>query len=156
MLLFVADLFWLIWAGIFCNRLWRLLRFGRSPLIFASFPFQLGQELRVTLVQAGRLRGCQTLRLTLRCIEEVRLEWKLSSGRSRSELVCDALYEDCQTLQAEHLSLSHGSQLEISFPLPADAPPTMLSQYPPRYWELEISADTQGMAYTGLFFVPVY
>ncbi len=151
----LLDLVWLVSLAVLVAHLRRLHRFGRSTLVFAGFPFHLGQDLRVTLEQAGRLRDCQSLELTLRCIEEV--PETVGRGRHQStKVVCYALYEDCQTLQPESLRLTPGSQLPISFPLPPDAPPTRRSEQPPRYWELEIKADTPGIDFLERFLVPVY
>ncbi len=151
----LLDLVWLLSLVVFVNHLRRLHRFGRSTLIFAEFPFHLGQDLRATLAQAGRLQDCHSLQLTLRCIEEV--SETVGRGRNQStKVVCYALYEDCQVLQPESLRLTPGSQLSISFPLPLDAPPTRRSEQPPRYWELEIEAGFPGVDFKEQFLVPVY
>ena len=42
------------------------------------------------------------------------------------------------------------------FKLPPGLPTTALSEYPPRYWELELKVARPGVDYAATFLVPVY
>jgi hypothetical protein len=44
----------------------------------------------------------------------------------------------------------------VRFPIPPDAPTTELGARPPRYWELELSAEVPGVDFGARFLVPVY
>jgi hypothetical protein len=46
--------------------------------------------------------------------------------------------------------------MELKFKLPEKGFETRLSERPPRYWELEVLAETPGIDFNAFFFLPVY
>jgi hypothetical protein len=70
--------------------------------------------------------------------------------------VCYEVYADARTVDDARGLWEGRRGLALSFPFPADAAPTRLSERPPRYWELEIGAEVPGIDYQGRFLLPVY
>jgi hypothetical protein len=132
----------------------RWLKYGPSFVRFSRFPFFLGQTLEVEWCSPRGIGACENLTFTLRCVEEV-LE-TTGSGRDRSQsLVPYQVWSDTFEVAGpgEHL---RGERVPVTFLLPESAEATALSQYPPRYWELEIKARTPGVDYGAVYLLPVY
>jgi hypothetical protein len=151
----VFDLLWLVIVGALVYHVLRFLRFGNSSLRFHTFPFFLGGELEVSLENARRFEKFNSVELHLRYVEEV-YESRGSGSSGSSQVVCYALYEDRQRLQPEQLKLTPDDRLLIRFPLPTDPLSNLLSEHPPRYWEIEIKGDAVGVDYGAIFPLPVY
>jgi hypothetical protein len=133
----------------------RYLKYGTSMVSFDAFPFFLGGDLAVRFAGSGRGEIFDRVTATLRCVEE-RYETR-GSGKNRSQrVVCYELYADTQTGEGARARWEGRRGLALRFPLPAEAPPTRLSERPPRYWELDVSAEVPGVDYRGTFLVPVY
>lgn len=126
----------------------RRLRFGRTRVLFRSFPFFLGQRLTVTFCGGKRLAG-RRLSVTLRCIEE--------ALRSPSKYRPDKQIVSYRKHHAEATVEADGQgRAAIAFPLPKEAPGTRLSANLPTYWELIVKSRPPGPAYEGIFLMPVY
>ncbi len=151
--------------GFFFYRWMQRLKYGGSELQFSRFPYFLGDELDVLLSGSARLRGYTKLKLTLRCVEE-----KFERRGKSNDVVAYALHEDEREYAAGEIDLGQGPParllaftvedsppLGFSFPLP-DRPElsTSLSADEPRYWELEVKAETPGLDYKAVFLLPVY
>lgn len=151
--------------SVFLYRWLQRLKYGASELHLAHFPFFLGDGLDVSLAGAARLAGYTKLKLTLRCVEESPKRCTGSSG-----LAPCALYEEERTYGPGELDLGPGrparllallardsSPLRLTFRLP-NRPElsTSLSADEPRYWELEVLAETPGFDYGAVFLLPVY
>ncbi len=127
----------------------RRAKYGVAMLRFRRFPFRTGEELEVHMARPPRLAGVESPEALLRCVQE-RYEMR-HTGDSRSQVV--VAYEICsETKRAEY----RRGEYVWRFTVPESAPGTALSERPPRYWELELKIETQGVDYSGTFLVPVY
>jgi hypothetical protein len=131
--------------------IWRFFTFGRTRLELAECPFRLGQRLSARFVATRPIDTAQ-LRCTLRCVEEHWTETVDSRGKRHPKQESYQIYEDSTATP-----LAGGREAEIAFDLPEAAHyASALSDTPPRYWELEVSADTPGLDFHALFLLPVY
>ena len=125
----------------------RRLRYGVSRIGLGSFPIAAGTTAELLLDGLSPAVCALPMRATLRCIEE-RFEVR-GSGRNRRRVsICYELYRD-------EAPVAPGDA-RLRFELPEGAPGTRLSGIPPRYWELELLAETPGVDFRGRFLVPVY
>jgi hypothetical protein len=146
------DLILVASLGAFIYQFARWVQYGGSRLRFAAFPFFLGGPFEAYLEGAHRLRSFRSLAITLRCVEETYER----QGRS-TNVVCYQIYEDREQWTAATSPAGDASDLRIVFSLPVEKElATRLAQAPPRYWELELAADTPGIDYKATFLVPVY
>lgn len=136
--------------------LWlRFLKFGTSYLRFNRFPFLLGRDLSV---QFGNGRGIgmyKKMTITLRCVQEKFVTTCMSDKRT-IRVVCDQLYVDSKTLERGGEYRAGDADIPISFSLPSGPLGTCLLERPPRYWQLEIKAETGGVDFLARFLLPVY
>lgn len=147
----ILDLIVLVAVGAVLYQFAQWLRYGTSVLRFTTFPYYLGSSLDVVLPGSQRLRGCNSLTLTLRCVEES-FE---TQGKSNS-VQCYRIYEDVQTIPKGMEAGVEMGALPISFRLPDGDYETRLSTRPPRYWELMVKADKPGLDFNVTFLLPVY
>lgn len=167
----IFDAIALVAWGFFFYYVVQSGKYGDSRLRYASFPFFLGEHAEVYLEGIDRLKGLRQLTATLRCVEEVVVP--TTSGNSRSsQPTCSSIYEEVRTLRPEEIPFGSGAParflrlarqedgfaaLRLEFALPDDdAYETRLAATPPRYWELEVKADTPGVDYDATFLLPVY
>ena len=144
----IFDLLFLlvIWNAL--KHLLHALKYGGSYLRFESFPFRLGEELRVRF---GPNRFDQ-VRFTLRCVEE---QWEIGgTDRDRSKkLVSDQVYSDELVVDTSATT----PELDVRFQLPDDPKlATHLAGAPVRYWQLRAQADAPGLDLDVALLVPVY
>ena len=71
-------------------------------------------------------------------------------------IVVYQLYAANETHQPDHHPLEQGTEQEVVFPLPDGEYGTQLTAKSPRYWELEVTAQTPGKPHHATFLVPVY
>jgi hypothetical protein len=128
--------------------LWRGPRFLR----FHGFPFLLGGRLEATLETRWPV-GTERLTLTLRCVAE-HVVRESGSGKARDGTTIRTELEQlwATTFDVELPAGGDGRRVPIVVDLPADAPPTSLSQDPPRYWRLDVRLPDGPVR----FLVPVY
>ncbi len=149
------DLVTLAAIGHAIYLLLRYLKYGTSALSFDAIPFRVGQEAGLRFLGPGRGEVPDRVVVTLRAIEE-RYETR-GSGKNRSQrVVCYENYADTRTVEDVRVRWEGRRGLALRFALPADAAGTRLSERPPRYWELEVSADVPGVDYKATFLLPVY
>lgn len=132
-------------------------RFGRSLLLFERFPFFLGETLDVTFQAPHAIRHFNEAIFTLRCVQDDRepvQERNTSHVRmvviSRQIFARQARIED---IEPESDAINGYA---LSFPLPEGDYGTDVTQYPARYWQLVVEADTVKGPYKRVFRVPVY
>lgn len=141
--------------GVFACAWWtvylvrRRAKYGVSTLRFRRFPFRVGGELELHLARPARLAGIEAPEATLRCVQE-RYETR-GAGRNRSQVV--VAYEVWSTTARAGF---RWGEYVWRFEVPEDVRGTALSERPPRYWELELAIETDGVDYAGTFLVPVY
>ena len=119
----------------------RRLRFGRTRILFSSFPYYLGGNLDVSFEGGKKLANRSKLDVTLRCVEEV-FEVGGHGRHRRLELVCYQIYHDQRVYATDR-----DGRASFSFPLPAEMPGTQLIESPPTYWELVVRAAMSGVDY---------
>lgn len=139
-------------VGYAIYRLVRYAKFGSSELHFRSFPFFLGEAFEAELSTPRCLGGLRSIGMALRCVEE-RFE---TSSDDTHEVVCYQIYGDTVRLEPERDYRAADAALPVRFPLPADGRPTVLSERPPVYWELEVTGDAPGVDWKTRFLLPVY
>ena len=134
----------------------RRLKYGTTYLRFERFPFVLGDAIDVRFGTSKGIGAFDRLSFTLRCIQE-RYETR-GSGENRSQqVVCYQRYTDSLVMDEAGLFQGGDAECPLAFPLPDDAElTTALAERPPRYWELEIRADTPGVDFRATYLVPVY
>ncbi len=133
----------------------RYLKYGRSVLSFERFPFFLGETFDATFTNNKGIGFFRRLSFTWRCVEEV-YETHGTGKNRRTQAVCYQIYGDTREIDQPGQHSGWNEPVPVSFPIPADQPPTALASGPPSYWELEIHADTPGIDYRATFLVPVY
>jgi len=154
----VVVVFDLVTVGIIVHAIYlvmRWLKYGVATVTFGRFPFVLGEEGTIHFEGTARGEPPRTLTATLRCVEEA---YETSgSGKNRStKTVCYEVHADTRTVDDVRGRWEGRRGLALSYVFPAAAPPTRLSERPPRYWELEIGAEVPGIDYQGRFLLPVY
>jgi len=143
--------------GYGAYRLSRFLKFGRSRLRFATFPFFLGEKLKVWLSNGRGIGRFGSIRFTLRCLEEEVLHNSMGSEGGSSNTVFAELHADSFSVREPGTHEAGSPELPIAFDLPPDAAlATSLSSSPKRYWELMVQAKTRGLDYKTTFLLPVY
>ena len=125
----------------------RRLRYGPSRLRFATFPIAPDSEAELPLDAVSPRARAHPMKATLRCVEE-REEVHVSGRERETRTVCYELWRDERAVAP-----GEGS---VSFTIPPGAPSTALAALPPRYWELELTAEARGVDYGARFLVPVY
>lgn len=115
--------------------IWRRLSQTLTASVrLARFPFFLGEQMEIEL-RGPRFRGPRAWRITLRQIEES--------------------YKGVFQVYAERRTVETSERpIRLVFPLPADGVPNRLTEFPHRYWELDVTRPGQrrGM----VFLLPVY
>ncbi len=144
-----------IYAFAFAYRMARWMKFGTGRLQFRRFPFFLGEKLQVDFVPGRRLDGIGRVVCTLRCIRE-EYETTRVNNRQHVEIVGHELFRDVREVDAETAMGALDRSIPISFDLPNGSAVTRLSDRPPTYWELDISAATRGVDLNSRFLLPVY
>jgi hypothetical protein len=145
--LFDLFLVWAVWKV--CYLIAQRVKYGETRLRFGRFPFAASEEIEVALPCVGALEGIVTLDATLRCVQE-RYEVRKSGKNRQSVVVSYEVWSAKQRTEAKR------GELVWRFSPPEGVGGTTLSERPPRYWELEIKAETVGIDYAATFLVPVY
>ena len=140
-------------AGKIAYMLLRRSKFGRSYIRFESFPFYLGEDLRVAWRPGKPMGAFQSMTFTLRCIEEQTIK----SGDGETEQQFAELFEQTISI-AEPGEKNDTVEVPLVFQPPLLIFPlgTQFTSATPRYWELEVRANTPGIKYAATFMVPVY
>ena len=152
---FMVGLFDLITLFLFGYGTYLLLRrakYGKRRVRFSTFPFFLGQEINLVFEGSDLLRNSRGFTATLRNIEE---RYERREG-SDVNIMCYELYSDKIFFSEPELRHLNFSSLELKFTLPENGLDTRLSERPPRYWELELLAETPGIDFRAFFLLPVY
>jgi len=143
---------WLHWFYL----LFQYLKHGRSYLRFDQFPFFLGEKLKVYLESSRPIRGLKELELILRCVQEA-YETRGSGENRRMVVVSYQIFAEKKKFDDAQIYQQDVLRLPVEFQLPADKEYAgSLSARPPRFWEIEVKAQTPGIDYRANFFVPVY
>ncbi len=138
------------------HRIARRLVYGLNYIDFTHFPYRLGRPLDLHLRLNRLWRRTETLRCTLRYVEE-RFETTETNDGSKTVTACYALYNDTQEIALDATASATREPLAVRFELPDDREmPTRLAAIPPRYWQLELTASAAGQKLKTQFLLPVY
>lgn len=152
---FIVGFFDLVTLFLFCYGTYLLLRrtkYGKRRIRFGTFPFVLGQEIKLVFEGSDLLRNSKGFTATLRNIEE---RYERREGQDVN-IMCYELYSNKIFFSEPELRHLNFSSLELKFTLPENGTETRLSERPPRYWELELLAETPGIDFRAFFLLPVY
>lgn len=157
MLALIPAYAWWRWLGMAIET----LRFGRSFLSFDAFPFFLGGELRARIEVKRSQSSIQSLSVTLRCVQEKYVSMGGSrrwGGNTRGITSTESyeLFKKVVAVDGAQIAVLDGDGISVRFSIPADQPPSQLSNRPPIYWEVEAVGEAEGAAYKAMFLVPVY
>jgi len=133
----------------------RAIKYGRTRLRFAHFPFRRGDVLPVRIELPAPARRAHGGRLTLRQIEEF---WEVTGRRGKNRnkrIVHDCAWSGERVFEEGGLPVN-SSVLEVDFLIPAEAMPTRIDAERPLFWELELELATPGVDYCQRYLVPVY
>lgn len=134
----------------------RWIRYGRSRLVYESFPYPLGGTMRATLRNSRAVAGDELV-VRLRCVEPMIERTPRRNGRdSRTNTVYFQAYLDEQRFRVDRMDRFRGMEIPIEFALPDDRLSTQISRAPIRYWELEATCETPGVDFSSSFPAPVY
>ena len=102
------------------------------------------------------IRGAKEIKATLQCIEE-KYEIRGSGDNRKSVVVSYHVYSESKDFPNYSAENYGPLQIPLKFDLPeGEQYRTELSNRPPRYWELELKAETPGIDFSKTFLVPVY
>lgn len=133
----------------------RYFSHGRSKVVFESFPLFLGERARLRLMTL-RPMGADKIKFTLRCIQEEYETIQDEEGQ-RTTIIYYQLYSDSIEIAVDPMNRNRSLDVQVEFDLPSDGSLTSRLGYrPPRYWELEATADLPGVDYEATFYLPVY
>jgi hypothetical protein len=146
----VGVLMW--WQA--CQAIGSAFKFGRSRIMFTRFPYNVAEPVVIRWQPSEGISEMNRGSFTLRCVEE----WTetTGSGKSRAvQLVHEELWS-AQWMLGQPRKLPLKDVVELSYDLPAGAPPTRLSADRPVFWELEVSLDLPGLDFKQSYLVPIY
>lgn len=137
----------------FLYKLFQYFKFGTSFLRYKSFPFYLGEELRVSFMP----RHFKKARITFRFIEE-RMETRGSGNNQSQALYCYEHFKAEKFVTQEHQNIP----MEIVFDIPYSdmvnslQAVTIEDDLRVKYWEIMIESEMKGIDFLTTFPVPVY
>ena len=141
-----------LWHAVYL--VMRRLKYGGGRIEYDRFPLMLGSTLEARWTGTKPIGRYNRITFTLRCVEE-QIEVR-GSGKNRSkQYVRYQRWADTYEVEGpgEHRA---GQSIPLTFLPPGDLPTTELRRNPPRYWEVEIHADTPGVDFKQTYLVPVY
>jgi hypothetical protein len=152
---FFVLIFPLVGVGLVVAAIYRTLRhlrYGNSYFVLASRPGVIGRSLQGTVETRFR-QAPGTVSIRLSAIRRV----TSGSGKSRSTSE-HVKWQDASEIDGASLPMGpHGTNIPVSFEIPADAPETdNRNRDNELVWRLEISADVPGVDYSTTFEVPVF
>lgn len=125
------------------------LKYGKSKILFNSFPFFIGGKIDISFLN----KGFSKIHCCLRYIEE-RYERRDSEGDFKRVLVCYELYNEKRVIQ----TTPQNNRVAITFDLPDNSNwvNNLLGTESIRYWEIELESQQKGVDYCTSFLLPVY
>jgi hypothetical protein len=132
----------------------RALKFGHSRIVFTRFPYELGTPVLLRWRPSAGIDQVSKGTFTLRCVEE----WTETTGSGKNRhttLIHEELWSAKWMLEQPR-RLAPKDDVELSYEVPSDAPPTQLTADRPRFWELEVKLDLPGLDFKATYLVPIY
>jgi hypothetical protein len=149
----VALIFPLISLGFFIAAIregFRILKFGRSPLVLSPFPPSVGGYLGATVQVNTAHDPNNRFHVTLRCLNSFRTT---SGGKSKRS---ERTVWHAQGLAYVERASSGKTQLKFSFNIPSSVPESSEPADSYHFWKVEIEARVGGSTFKRGFDVPVY
>ena len=126
------------------------MRFERSQIEFARFPFRLSEPVLIRW-HAGGIRRINRGTFTLRRIEEAGVDQNQGDERYSQEEIWSSV-----GIVKRLEDLGPGGSIELIYILPPEALGTQINSYEPRFWELEVKLDLPGLNFRNSYLVPIY
>lgn len=125
------------------------LKYGKSKILFKSFPFFIGEEVDISFLN----KGFSKIDCCLRYIEE-RYERRTTGGDLERIVVCYELYNEQKLIQASPKDRT----IDITFALPDNScwVNNLVGRESIRYWEIELESEQKGVDFSTSFLLPVY
>jgi hypothetical protein len=153
----ITGLFDLMALGMWGQTGWKLigaLKFGRSRVGFARFPYSTSEPVILRWHSAQGISQVRKGSFTLRCVKE----WMEVTGNGKNQnrtLVHEELWS-AKWLLEQPRNLQLNEVVELRYDLPEDALPTQFSADMPVFWELEVKLDLPGPDFCATYLVPIY
>lgn len=136
------------------TQLGRALKFGKSRILFASFPCRLPGPITIRWQPEGGVDQIRKGTFTLRCVEE-RVEVTGSRNNRNQTLVHEEIWSATWALEKPR-NFPMKETMELVYELPSDALTTQLNAIKATYWELEVKLDLPGLDFKQTYLVPIY
>lgn len=152
----IVSLFDLFLLGAIAYAVYTLIRkfrYGASRLVPRSWPGVLGETFEAELQVDAPIPG-RELEVTLRYVEEA-VETRGSGDNRSQQVVAYELYRRVARLPLA--GSTRQTRVSLQLPLPDDPEKdNQLARSPPRYWMLDVAAETPGVDYFAQFLLPIY
>lgn len=147
----LADLIPLGLFGLAGYRFGRAFKYRGGSLSYSGFPLPTSAPIALTYTPPRALRGAGAgvLRCALRCVAQ---EITVNRERGGKRLVSEELSCEARSFRLSALE----ETLELEFVLPPGALGTELQGEAIRFYELEVSAEVEGIDYRAVYLLPVY
>lgn len=145
--------FALLMALFFVKPIWQKRRYGEGFLEFGTFPFRLGQTMRVTATGLPVDKNIESVQVTLQFCQEEYTGGQTTAHKS-DPVHLHVIYEDVQDLPA---SVVQAGRLAIEFSIPNEKEwASKVSARPASFWELCIDCKMTGFDYSERYLIPIY
>lgn len=136
------------------RQLIRAVRFGDCRMHYPRFPIHPGEEVTLRFTLPNGIHELRHATFRLRCLQEYTITRRTSRSTSNTPMQ-DQIYLEEQQLEGDAIT-SAPRDLEATFQLPADAPPSHLHGAQPVAWEVELELEVPGVNPQYQFLLPVY
>jgi hypothetical protein len=149
----------LLWWKVrpFARDVLALLRYGRTCLRLPAIPLALGSRVQVELEVPRGLAGLTEVRAVLRHVRERQEQQRRGTGSKRRTVTVTVRDIDYERVQKVDLGPKERGTvvLELNLPKRPEAG-TVLSTFPRRLWELQLTSEVPGLDLDVTFVLPVY
>jgi hypothetical protein len=137
------------------RRLLVALKYGKTGIEYARFPFFTGNRVDLGWRQPSGLNTAEKITFTVRCVEEW-LELTGLAGDRSEEIFHDQLWAATRTTTGT-VACRTNRLVWLSFDIPEDVQGSCLSAGERIiFWELEVVAEAPGVDFDERYLVPIY
>lgn len=151
-LLLLANLIPLAALGLAAYRAGRGLKYRDGWLRYEELPLSASEPIRLTYRAPDALRAegaAEEVAFVLRCVEQT-----FKNTKGRNGLINTVRHAEERTLKVADLEPEQA--LEFTLPEPARQGTDLHDEQLVRYYELEVSAEAEGIDYRAIYLLPVY